>query len=64
MSYALMYPRGLPHLKQRLITRDLNLGFLFAFAIIDFFAIYFLYSANLRIGEQEPSLLIYIRHLD
>jgi len=34
-----MYPLGLPHTLQRFTFLVLNLGVLFAFAIIDFFAI-------------------------
>jgi len=35
---ALIKPLLLPHLKQRLISRDENFGFLFAFAICDVLA--------------------------
>jgi hypothetical protein len=38
MPKSRMYARGRPHRLQRLYPRTLNFGFLFAFAIIDFFA--------------------------
>ncbi len=38
-SKSRMYPRTLPHRKQRLATRDLYFGFLFERARTDFFAI-------------------------
>ena len=41
-SKSLKYPRLRPQRKQRLTTRDLNLGFLFALAITDFLAMLFL----------------------
>ncbi len=38
-SKSLIYPCGLPHLKQRLTLRVENFGFFCDFAICDFFAI-------------------------